>query len=94
MTEVKTVRVLISGRVQGVGFRYWVENTATALGVSGWVRNLRDGSVEAVYSGDVEAVDRMVAESRRGPRHANVDRVRLFDCAEAPDAGFRIERTA
>ena len=93
MTEVKTVRVLISGRVQGVGFRYWVESTATALGVSGWVRNLRDGSVEAVYSGDPEAVDRMVAESRRGPRHADVDRVRLFDCAEVPGAGFRIERT-
>ncbi len=93
MTEVKTVRVLISGRVQRVGFRYWVENTAAALGLSGWVRNLRDGSVEAVYSGEADAVDRMVAESRRGPRHADVERVRLFDCAETPGDGFRIERT-
>jgi acylphosphatase len=65
-------RLLISGRVQGVGFRYFVEARASAEGVHGWVRNLPDGRVEALIEGDEESVDRVEAAARRGPPGADV----------------------
>jgi acylphosphatase len=68
-------RLLISGRVQGVGFRYFVETRAQAEGVHGWVRNLDDGRVEALIEGDRESVDRVELAVRRGPPHAHVDDV-------------------
>ena len=68
-------RLLISGRVQGVGFRYFIEARASAEGVHGWVRNLPDGRVEALVEGDEESVDRVEAAARRGPPHADVDQV-------------------
>jgi acylphosphatase len=67
--------VLIRGTVQGVGFRYWTRRTATARGLEGWVRNRRDGSVEAVFAGPEQAVAEMIALCRRGPASARVDAV-------------------
>jgi acylphosphatase len=72
----ETIRqVTIRGRVQGVGFRYWVEQEARARGLKGWVRNRRDGSVEALFSGPAEVVSEMIALSRRGPPSARVEAV-------------------
>jgi acylphosphatase len=68
-------RVLIRGHVQGVGYRYWTRRTATARGLEGWVRNRRDGSVEAVFAGPEQAVADMIALCRRGPDAARVDTV-------------------
>ena len=68
-------QVTIRGRVQGVGFRYWIEHEAITRDLEGWVRNRRDGSVEAVFSGPSEIVADMIALSRRGPVSARVDAV-------------------
>jgi acylphosphatase len=76
--------VLIRGTVQGVGFRYWTRRTATARGLEGWVRNRRDGSVEAVFAGPEQAVAEMIALCRRGPASARVDAV--DETAAEPDA--------
>src|ERR1700682_1437535 len=67
----ETIRqVTIRGRVQGVGYRAWVEHQAMARGLEGWVRNRRDGSVEALFAGPADAVSEMVAVCRRGPASA------------------------
>ena len=71
--EVRTVRVRIAGRVQGVGYRYWTERVAGELGLSGWVRNRRDGTVEAVFSGSPDDVAEMIERCRDGPPSAQVD---------------------
>ena len=69
-----TIRhVTIRGRVQGVGYRYFVEHEARSRDLEGWVRNRRDGSVEAVFSGPAEAVAAMIAACRRGPSSARVE---------------------
>src|SRR5688572_33174665 len=68
-------RFVVSGRVQGVGFRYFTQDTARREGVTGWVRNLPDGRVEALVEGDAEAVTRVERALRTGPRGARVDRV-------------------
>ena len=83
-------RVIVHGRVQGVWFRGSTEAQAQAAGVCGFVRNLPDGSVEAVFEGACDAVDAVVAFCRRGPRHARVQRVEVFD--EAPEGlqDFRV----
>jgi acylphosphatase len=75
--------VMISGRVQGVGYRAWVEDDATARDLEGWVRNRRDGSVEAVFAGPAGAVTAMIAACRRGPSSARVNALR--DEAANPD---------
>jgi acylphosphatase len=67
--------VVVRGRVQGVGYRAWTEYTAQDHGLEGWVRNRRDGSVEAVFAGSPEAVAEMIEACRRGPPAARVDRV-------------------
>jgi acylphosphatase len=80
-----TVRqVIIRGRVQGVGFRYWTRRTATPRGLEGWVRNRRDGSVEAVFAGDENAVADMIELCRRGPNAARVEHV--DEAAAGPEA--------
>jgi len=68
-------RFLVSGRVQGVGFRWFVKETATREGVTGWVRNLYDGRVEALVEGESDAVARVEQALREGPRSAHVERV-------------------
>jgi acylphosphatase len=67
--------VVIRGRVQGVGFRAWTEYTALERGLQGWVRNRRDGAVEALFAGPPDAVDAMIAACHQGPRGARVDAV-------------------
>lgn len=81
-SDVVARRVRIRGRVQGVGYRDWTLRRATALGLHGWVRNRRDGSVEALFAGPTAAVDRMIADCRDGPPLARVDAVD----SEAADA--------
>ena len=76
--------VTVRGRVQGVGYRYFVEHEARARGLEGWVRNRRDGSVEALFSGPAEAVAAMIAACRRGPSSARVEAVQ----DAAADAGM------
>ncbi|MEA5121998.1 MAG: acylphosphatase [Propionibacterium sp.] len=71
MTQ-RAVQVVVTGRVQGVGFRWSALDRATALGVAGWVRNLRDGSVEAWVEGPADAVATMVEWLREGPAWASV----------------------
>lgn len=68
-------RLSITGRVQGVGYRDWAVTTGQRLGLSGWVRNHTDGSVEALVVGEDEAVGRMIEACRRGPNLARVDAV-------------------
>jgi acylphosphatase len=68
-------QVAIRGRVQGVGYRAWVEHRARAHGVEGWVRNRRDGSVEALFAGPEDVVSDMITLCRRGPASARVDAV-------------------
>ena len=73
-------RVVVRGRVQGVGFRAFVEDTAERLGLEGWVRNRRDGTVEAVFAGPKQAVTAALEACRAGPRHGHVD---VIDVIEA-----------
>ena len=77
---IETVRLRITGRVQGVGYRLWVTRTAASLGVRGWVRNRTDGSVEALVTGAPEAVVAMIEAARNGPIGAHVS-----DAAVTPD---------
>ena len=78
----------IEGRVQGVGYRDWTVGQARALGLSGWVRNLADGRVEALFHGSGDAVGRMLEACRRGPPAARVAAIETV-LAEAPSApGF------
>ena len=76
----ETVRLRISGKVQGVGYRFWANRTAARLGLRGWVRNRLDGSVEALVTGDPDAVAAMIEACRDGPPGA-----RVSDVAAAPD---------
>ena len=75
--EKVRAQVLIEGRVQGVFFRYHTQETAFNLGLKGWVKNRRDGSVEAVFEGDKEKVDQIIQWCHRGPPEARVTKVHL-----------------
>lgn len=87
--EGRAVRVRIQGQVQAVWFRAWTVETATALGLDGWVRNRFDGTVEAFFSGPAAAVDKMVAACHEGPPQAVVTRVDVTPSAPGPEPGFR-----
>jgi acylphosphatase len=82
------IRVQIEGRVQGVGFRYWVIGEAGRLGLDGWVRNRRGGVVEAVFCGDDGAVRAMVSRCHDGPPVAHVTRVSQWPHDAPVAAGF------
>jgi acylphosphatase len=72
-----SVRGYVRGRVQGVGFRYFVRSAAQMQGLSGYAHNLADGRVEFLLQGDATAVQQVIEQIRRGPRHARVDEVSL-----------------
>jgi acylphosphatase len=72
-------RIVVRGRVQGVGYRAWTEDTAILNGLDGWVRNRRDGSVEAVFAGSAAAVDAMIEACRQGPPSARVDTIDVHE---------------
>ena len=92
-SDRRSVRVRLEGHVQGVGFRYWTERAATNLGLDGWVRNRRDGGVEAVFSGGADEVARMIERCRQGPPSARVDFVKVMDEAQLPPPGFEVRPT-
>ena len=95
MTEaIETRRYLVTGRVQGVGFRWFVEHAAVKIGVAGWVRNRADGRVEVLASGSREKLHDLYTHLKQGPPASRVDNVEVEDAA--PDTNlksFRIEGT-
>lgn len=94
-TDEVTTRVVVRGLVQGVGFRWWSAAAARDLGLAGWVRNRRDGTVEAVFRGPRTRVEDMLAACHRGPPSARVDRIEASDAApeEAGQGGFEQRET-
>ncbi len=80
--EQKIVRVVIKGRVQGVGYRAWTQMEAFRLEISGWVRNRRNGDVEAVFAGTPDAVAALCAACWRGPSQSRVTDVQVADAGE------------
>lgn len=82
MTEHRALHVLIHGRVQGVSFRAWTQHLAELHGLRGWVRNRRDGSVEAVFSGPADLVEVMLKACHQGPAGALVETVETLDSSE------------
>ena len=94
MAGARAVRLLIKGRVQGVGFRDWLIDEAVALGLDGWVRNLRGGEVEALVSGPDATVEQMIAACRRGPPIARVTDIEISPAAPPQGRGFRRLPTA
>jgi acylphosphatase len=89
---VKRVHVFVSGDVHGVGFRWYCREEAAERGVGGWVRNLPDGRVEAVFEGDADTVDAMVEWCRRGPKGARVDDVSVTEEGPTGEDAFVITR--
>ena len=89
---IEAHRYLVRGRVQGVGFRWFVEREAHLLGISGWVRNNHDGSVEILAQGTRDQLSGLHSRLREGPRAARVDAVEVSDAqAAAGLSSFRIE---
>lgn len=89
----RTVHVLIEGRVQGVWFRGWTVQRAEELGLSGWVRNRRDGAVEAMFSGPPDTVAEMLQRCEDGPPSALVVRVRIIREGGDVPPGFEVQPT-
>jgi acylphosphatase len=90
---MRTLRLRISGRVQAVGYRAFVIEEARRLGLRGWVRNRRDGTVEASAAGAEEAVEQLVEACRRGPPAARVTEIAISEDAEYGGAGFEARPT-
>jgi len=85
---MRTVRLTIAGRVQGVGYRFWAERAAATLGIRGWVRNRGDGTVELLATGSEDAVGALIEACRRGPRAAMVTELAATDAEDDGSAGF------
>ena len=77
-----TLRLRIHGRVQGVGYRAWMAETARGLGLAGWVRNRRDGTVEALLIGGADVIETMVQRCQQGPPLARVERIERTESEE------------
>ena len=89
---IETKRYLVRGRVQGVGFRWFVEREAHTLGIAGWVRNNHDGSVEVLAQGTRDQLSGLHSRLREGPRAARVDAVEVSDATPISGlSSFRIE---
>ncbi len=96
MTANQVLHVIIHGRVQGVGFRAWTQHQAQLHGLSGWVRNRRDGTVEAVFSGPDDLVQTMLKACEQGPQGSVVERVETLEDGSGPNGpftGFEIRRS-
>ena len=91
---MRRVHVIVAGDVQGVGYRYTLRLVARDAGVTGWVRNRRDGTVEAELAGTGSAVDEVLAWMRQGPPGSRVDTTTVTDAAPAADDGFEVRPTA
>lgn len=81
-------RVYVSGKVQKIGFRDWVVRRAQAIGVTGWVRNLKDGRVELLVDGDDDRTSALIDELREGPPQARIDHVETIAAQERTPKGF------
>lgn len=90
--SLRSIRAIVRGRVQGVGFRYWTQQRAQDLGLSGSVRNRPDGSVEVLIAGPDAACVAMVEALRTGPGHARVEAVETEDAPAPGTSGFQIRR--
>jgi acylphosphatase len=90
----RAVRVIISGRVQGVGYRDWTRREATERNLGGWVRNKSDGTVEAVIAGEDSAVESMLLALRVGPPASRVKQVMTEEWAELAPLSFELRETA
>jgi acylphosphatase len=90
---MRTVRLVVTGRVQGVGYRIWAERTAAALGIRGWVRNRVDGSVELRATGEDAAIGALIEACRQGPRAAIVSDVAVSDAEDDGSEGFSARPT-
>jgi acylphosphatase len=84
----KSIHVFFQGRVQGVWFRAWTAEKATALGLNGWVRNRTDGTVEAVFCGPADKVDQMLKLGKSGPVLARVDNILTEQVDPPGERGF------
>ena len=93
-SDQQSVRVRITGRVQGVCFRAWAQDNAKALGLDGWVRNRWDGAVDALFSGPASQVFEMLARCRKGPPAAFVADVAIIEDGATVPPGFRVLPTA
>ena len=91
---MKRVRVVVSGDVQGVGYRYTMRMVAREVGVTGWVRNRRDGSVEAEVEGSDAQVDEVLAWMAEGPPGSQVQSARVTAAEPQADRGFEVRATA
>lgn len=94
MGDRRAIRLLVSGVVQGVGYRDWARRTASELGLVGWVRNLADGRVEVWAEGERPALDALQTQAGEGPRHAHVTEVRADAVRPRGAAGFERRPTA
>lgn len=90
----RCIHVRVDGRVQGVGYRAFVEMNATELGLAGWVRNRHDGSVEAVFRGAAAAVEEMLRLCAAGPSASRVNRVEQIGEGVGTFSGFEVRATA
>lgn len=95
MSDLEIIRLVIEGRVQGVGFRAFLVREALALDLTGWARNRRDGAVEAIAAGPRPALNALIIAARRGPRLARVDSLHEAPADEAAlvefcGAGFSV----
>ena len=93
MSAMRSVHVRIEGRVQGVGYRVWLEAAAFELELGGWVRNRRDGSVEAVLHGPCDEVGEILQRCEHGPPAARVSCVEILDESAASYDGFEVRPT-
>lgn len=93
--QVKQFQATVIGRVQGVGFRYWVRNQAVSLGLRGWVRNLQNGNVQVLAQGDPAALGKLIDALYQGPSRAWIERVNVeWQTVDTAISSFEIKTTS